>query len=94
MSLQLADGHNAKQNHFNVRLISVSYGASEPAGMAFTKSLASVSERSRDITLTALVPWFKIQTLTLTLTNTPNHTITLTQSQTLTQPRNVAFPPV
>ena len=56
MSLQLADGHNAKQNHFNVRLISVSYGASEPAGMAFTKSLASVSERSRDITLTALVP--------------------------------------
>ena len=51
--------------------------------MAFTKSLAS--ERSRDITFVALVPWFQIQTLTQiltqTLSNIPNHTLTLTRSQ-------------
>ena len=64
--------------------------------MAFTKSLAS--EQSRDITYTALVPWFQIQTLTLTQTltliNTPNHTLTLTQFQILTQLRNEAFFPI
>ena len=58
---------------------------------AFNKLLAS--EQSRDITFTALVPSFHIQTLsstqTLTLTNTPNHT--LTRSQTLTRPRNATW---
>ena len=60
---------------------------------AFTKSLAS--DQSRDITFTALVPRFQIQTLnqtlTLTPTNTLNHTITLTRSQTLTRLRNETF---
>ena len=57
--------------------------------VASTKSLAS--DRSREITFAAFVPWFQIQTQTLT--NTLNHTITLTQSQTLTWPRNEAFSP-
>ena len=64
--------------------------------VAFTKLLAS--ERSRDITFTALVPRFQIQTLThtltLTLTNAPNHTITLTLFQTLTRMRNETFSPI
>ena len=46
--------------------------------MAFTYTQSLASEQSRDITLKALLPWFKIQTLTQTITptHTPNHTIT------------------
>ena len=56
--------------------------------MTLTQSLAS--ERSRDITFTALVPWFSDPNPTrskiLTLADAPTYTLTLTltESQTLT----------
>ena len=54
-------------------------GTRSHTALSLTKSLAC--ERSRDVTFTAIVPWFQIQTLT----NTPNYT------QTVTRPRNEKF---